>query len=520
MNIRDRMKQAIRRWLGVDRRSTIFDAASTDRLLADWISMKATADDELRWTLAKMRTRSRDLERNNGIARHFLRALAANVIGPYGFKHSPRVRNNDDTLNTKINRKITEAWDQWCEDPTIDGRMHFSGASRLWLKSVARDGEVLLRKWRSFDNRYRFALEAIDVDQLDETMNSPGNKSGSRALIHMGVEMDLATRRPVAYWVWDRPEDTTGMTLPRQRVRVVADEMIHLYDPDRIGQTRGPSWMIAAMIPLRHLNGYVESELVAARISAAKMMFFQQRQDSYGSATPQAGQTGFVTEASPGQFGVVPPGYEIAAYSPDHPSTAFGAFVKGGMRQVATSLGMSYNALGNDLEGVNYSSMRSGLLVERDYWRMIQDWWEARLLRPVYAEWMRMALLSGELVLDSRDPRKFLAVKFSGRGWPWVDPLKDMQAGVLGVSAGLASRSQLLAETGQDYEEILNELAEEQRMADEAGVSVAGPTKDAAATDAEDTTDGADAADDEPTKPTRNGHSANGTNRLPKEVRR
>jgi lambda family phage portal protein len=162
------------------------------------------------------------------------------------------------------------------------------------------------------------------------------------------------------------------------------------------------------------------------------------------------------------------------------------------MRQVATALGMSYNALGNDLEGVNYSSMRSGLLVEREYWRMIQDWWLARLLKPVYAEWMRMALLSGELVLDSRDPRKFIAVKFSARGWPWVDPLKDMQAGVMGVQNGLASRTQLLAETGQDYEEILNELAEEKRMADLAGVSVDGPeaAAAAAANDAED--DGSD----------------------------
>jgi len=77
----ERMKRRFRKWLGVEQR-TIFDAATTDRLLADWISMRGTADDELRWSLAKMRARARDLERNNGIARHFLRALATNVIGP------------------------------------------------------------------------------------------------------------------------------------------------------------------------------------------------------------------------------------------------------------------------------------------------------------------------------------------------------------------------------------------------------------------------------------------------------
>jgi len=518
MSLLKRMKRGIRRWLGVDTRS-IFDAANSDRLLADWISMRATADDELRWTLQKMRTRSRDLERNNGIARHFLRALATNVIGPYGFKHSARVRNNNGELATPINRKIADAWDEWCTDPQIDGRVHFSGGSRLWLKTIARDGEILLRKWRGFDNRFRFALEPIDVDQLDETMNADGNKSGTRNLVHMGVEMHPDTRRPLAYWVWDRPEDVSGLAVQRKRLRIVADEIIHLYDPDRIGQSRGPSWLVAAVIPLRHLNGYIESELVAARISAAKMLFFQQRQDSYGSAPSAAGQSGFITEAAPGQFGVVPPGYEIADYSPDHPATAFGAFVKGGMRQVATALGMSYNALGNDLEGVNYSSMRSGLLVERDYWRTIQDWWENRLLRPVYAEWLRMALLSGELVLDSRDFRKFLAVKFSARGWPWVDPLKDMQAGVVGIQSGLASRTSLLAETGQDFEEIVSELAEEKRIAEQAGVEIDGPEAAAAGAAAE-TDDGSDEEPGKAEKPERNGHAIPSSGRIDVSRRR
>jgi lambda family phage portal protein len=500
-----RLKRGIRKWLGVPEQRGI-DAANSGRLLADWITMNQTADDEIRWTLSKMRARARDLEKNNGIARHFLRAAAANVIGPYGFKHSPRVRNNDGQLSQQINRKISEAWDTWTTTPALDGRFHFNGLSRLLLKTVARDGEVIVRKWRG-EGKYGLALESIEADQLDEDLISDANKSGTKPNIHMGVEMD-AFRRPIAYYLWDRPADSFGLTTNRKRLRVPADEIFHLYDPDRLGQTRGPSWLVASIIPLRHLNGYIESELVAARISAAKMLFFQQKQGELGQATPAAGQTGFITEASPGQMAVVPPGYEIADYSPEHPSTAFGAFVKGGMRQVATALGMSYNALANDLEGVNYSSMRSGLLVERDYWRMIQEWWEQRFLLPLYAEWMRMAVLSGELVLDTRDARKYLSVKFAGRGWPWVDPLKDMQAGVLGIQSGLASRTQLLAETGQDFEEVISELAEEQRMADLAGVEISGPdTAGAQADDSEDEPASGEAAKEKQNGAGRNGHS-------------
>jgi capsid protein len=68
--------------------------------------------------------------------------------------------------------------------------------------------------------------------------------------------------------------------------------------------------------------------------------------------------------------------------------------------------------------------------------------------------------------------RKFLDARWIPRGWAWVDPLKDTQAGVLAVQSGLASRSSLLAEQGEDFEDVLEQLAEEEDMADAAGVSI------------------------------------------------
>jgi len=266
------------------------------------------------------------------------------------------------------------------------------------------------------------------------------------------------------------------------------------------------------MWPLKMLEGYSESEAVAARAGAAKMGFWTRKADE-----PTVGEiqgdpsTGNITmDAAPGTFDFGPDGYELQTWDANHPNTAYGAFVKAKLREIASGLGMSYNALANDLEGVNYSSMRSGLLIERDVYRCLQDWWIGAFLRPVYEAWIEVAMLTGQIVLDSRDFRRFLDVDWNPRGWPWVDPEKDTNAGIMGIQAGLTSRRRLLAEQGLDFEKVLEELADEQDMAEDYGVDISGPTPTAPAasdsTSEDETGAGDDAEDTTETGAGRNGH--------------
>ena len=445
-------------------------AADTGRLFADWLVSRMTRDDETRWTLGQIRARARDLENNDPTSRHYLRMLATNVIGADGMRLQSQVRNNDGRLNKPFNDRIEDAWNEWLWQPTRDGKQDGVSFQRLLLRTVARDGEVFVRMHRAFErNAFGFALEAIDPDLVDETYNRQAE--GGDNEIRLGVEVD-ADGRAAAYHMFLKAPSSLTSGVPRKRVRVPADEILHLYDPERVGQTRGLSWMVSAMVSLKMLAGYVESELVASRISAAKMGFFQKKQDASSAGALPSGQGSFTMEANPGTFGVLPEGWEIADFNLDHPSTAFGDFVKAALRQVSTGLGVSYNGLANDLEGVNYSSIRAGLIIERDLWRCVQRWWIGAFLRPVFAEWLNMALLHSAVTLDSRDARKFRKAKFVPRGWPWVDPLKDTQAGIAGISAGLTSRTALLSEQGMDVEEVFEELKEEKLLAEDYDIEV------------------------------------------------
>lgn len=454
---------------------SIYKGAESSRLTADWFASLSTSDDELRWSAPRLRARARDLARNNAYARAYLRLLADNVIGADGIKLQAQVRDNSTTLNRRINDRIEDAWEDWSRNVTIGVPLTLTAFSRQVLRGVARDGEVLVRLWRGYSNIYAFALEALDADQLDEQLSRARGTNGDNE-IRMGVELS-ESGLPVAYHVWESPPYTTSVESTRRRLRIPADQIIHLYDPDRIDQTRGVTWLAAAMYPLKMLDGYEEAELVASRVNASKMGFFAKKDD---------GTSGFPTAASieiesnPGTFETLPPGYELQTFDPTHPGQQYAPFVKTQLRKIASALGISYNVLANDLEGVNYSSMRSGMLCERDTWNTLQSWWISIFLTRVYSEWLNLSQLAGALKLDTRDPAKLRESKWTARGWPWVDPLKDVQAGIAGISVGLACRSDLLAEQGLDFEEVLERLAQEEALAREYGVDISGSGSDGA----------------------------------------
>lgn len=492
----------VQRAVAVFQRDSSYKGAEVNRLLADWVATLMHPDDEMRWNIRRLRARARELCRNNAYARQVLTLLATNVIGPRGFKLQAQVRNNDGTLNKRINDTIELAWDEWCEAPTVDGKLTFTRLQHLLAKSWARDGELFVRQWFSFDgNRFRYALEPIDPDQIDESLNRPAGDGKNE--IRLGIEVN-EQGRPTAYWVWNRAERFATTGAKREQIRIPAEQIIHVFDPERVNQTRGVTMFHAVMVALKMLAGYTEAELVAARTTAAKMGFFTKQKSENGAVAGidvDPSTNTIQMEAAPGIIDFAPDGYEFTPWDPQHPTTAFAPFVKWMLRETATGVSMSYNALANDLEGVNYSSMRSGLLIERDVFRCAQDLWIGAFLRPVYRNWINFALLSRALVLDQRDSQKFLPAKFSPRGWAWVDPLKDTQAGVMGIQAGLTSRQALLAEQGLDFEEVLEQLAMENEMAEEAGVSISGPTVVAV--------DNTDQQDEQPAK-TDDTKSANG----------
>jgi lambda family phage portal protein len=456
-----------------------FRGAEVSRLLADWIAWPMAPDIEMRGDLRLMRGRARELARNNAHIQRYSNLLKTNVLGVHGMKLQAQVRDAAGELDDPVNELIEDHWDRWASGPvSADGRLPLTELAQLALETTARDGESFARYVQDDGlNPYGLSLQLIDADLVDDYMNVlPG---GRQPEIRLGVEIDAWGRR-TGYWIREQygySPGTAGATF--QQYRLDASEVMHLYRPTRPNQTRGVTWYAAAMLPLQHLQGYTEAELIAARTAAAKMGFILTKDPSAPSGTDDDGSGNGARpvelEANPGSIEELDPGQEFASWDPTHPSTAFPAFVKSVLREIATALGVSYNALANDLEGVNFSSMRAGMQIERDFWQVLQQWWAQSFMQPVYERWLNNAILTRALPLPRSDWRLYTACRWGRRRWAYVNPKEDLEATAMAISLGLTSRTRVLSETSDaEFDEVIEELASETKAAKAAGVDVAG----------------------------------------------
>lgn len=489
--------RALRELRGGRQRSYAYQGSRMSRLELDWIAGVQAADEEIKRDAHRLRARARELSRNNALAKQYTRLVRLNVVGANGPTHQARIRDNAGDLNKRLNDTVEDAFAEWAQGPvTRDGRHTLVALEGQLAVAVRVDGEVLVRTWTGPNvvNKYGLLLEPIDADQLDHTYNR--DRTDGVTEIRMGVEIDDAGA-PIAYHVWDSP---FSWARQRKRERIPASQILHLYDPERVNQTRGVTDFHAVTIALHFAGEYAHYELVAARIGAAKPIIWKRivgatiAGSSDADPAADAENRAPMDELEPGMFGYAPEGYEPANVQLDHPSSAFESFMREQKREIASGLGVGYAALTSDLSMSSYSSTRHGSLLERDTWRGMQQWFIRGFMRPTYAAWMREALLVGAesggrkgLVIGSRDVRgpALLAAEFTPRGWDAVDPLKDANATIALISNGLWSRTRAAAEMGVDVDDLFDELAEEAKAAAERGITISDAAAAAAATAAE-----------------------------------
>lgn len=450
-----------------------YNAGSIDRLKSDWTTTTTSADVEVRNDVTKVRARSRQLQRDDPYARRYFRLFANNVLGWQGIKLQMKIKDAAGNLNSSANSQIENAWRKWGrkKNCTIDKRLSWRQVCRLALTSRKRDGGFLIRYVPYFNNEFSFALQCIEVDHLDVYQNVP-NYQGSGNEIRMGVELN-ANKEVVAYHLWTKHPGDYNAGSGFKLIRVPAEEILHLYLPERAHQTMGMPEIAASMSRMNMLNGYEEAEVTAARVAACKGGYITKKapEEFVGDENDTAGNK--VEEMEPGVVRELDPGEDFVEHDPKHPNTAYGPFTKTVLRGVASGMMISYNALANDLEGVNYSSIRAGVLEDREEFMMEQEDFIEDLCEPIFERWLKFALLSGQVALPVKQLQQYIdGATWQGRRWSWVDPLKDINAAVVAIENRLESRTGVVSDRGGDFETLLDEIEEEERQAEEKGVSL------------------------------------------------
>ncbi len=450
-----------------------FEAARIDRLTADWIATANSINQELQYDLDNLRRRGRQLVNNNDYAAKFVRMCQNNIVGPSGIRLQMRVEEKPGLPDRIANESIEKAWRQWSQQCDVTGQLSLRDLCDSIIGALPSDGEFLVRliKGEAARNPFNFALQVIDVDRIDTTYNGLYGQN----VVIMGVEVD-AYRRPLALHIFEaHPND--GSRSNRRRIRVPIDELLHRFRVERAEQMRGIPWMAPSMLSLHHLGNFKLSALLAAEHGANHYGFFTTPDGgSPGIGQSEHGET--ITTSQPGIFDTLPSGVSFQAYDAKYPNEVFGPFVKTTLQRIATGWRVAYHSLANDLEGVSFSSIRSGTLEERDRWAADQEWFIGCFMEPIFTHWLQMALLSGAITMPNGSAlpyaklAKFRRHEWQPRRWDWVDPKNDMEAKILGVKAGLISPQDLSASMGYDFEDTIKAIADAQDIARDYGISL------------------------------------------------
>lgn len=462
-----------------------FSAAKSDRMASGWLVKSESINQNLYDSLDVLRARSRDSYLNNDFVRRFVSMNRTNVVGARGVILQARSIGQSGKPDTAANDGIEAAWAEWGrpENCDVSERLSWVRMQLQAVTSLATDGEILARHvcGQPLGGRFGYRVQMLDPEALDVRYNEIGRGG---AFIRLGVEFN-EFGKPLAYHLrqYEDPTRAYYASNGRTYVRVPADQIVHAFSADHVGQLRGYPPISTALNRLKMLDGYFEAALTAARAGAAKMGFITSATgDEYeGDGVDASGNR--VSDFEAGVIENLATGQTFTAFDPRYPHEQFGAFVKTCLQTISGSMGpgVAYSALSGDLEGVNYSSIRTGVLEEREAWKSIQQFFIESFCSPIYERWLTMALASGEIMaagvrpapLRAANETKYRAVTWQPRRWSWVDPAKDMSANVEAINNCLTTRSAVIREQGRDPDEVFAELAAENKKMANAGILIA-----------------------------------------------
>jgi lambda family phage portal protein len=443
-----------------------FDATSGQRRLKGFITTRAHVNALIAASGPEMNARARWLVRNNGYAANAIESWAANTVGD-------GISPNSSIADATRKDAVQKLWLAWTDDADAEGLTDFYGLQRRAAREVFMTGEVFLRfrPRRSEDGlSVPLQIQMLPSEMLPLSHNGTDTNGN---IIRQGIEFDRIGRRAAYHFLRRHPGDSTDPGLSGETVRLPASEVLQIIDPVEAGQLRGVSRFAPAIVKLFLLDQYDDAELDRKKVAAMYAMFVTSPAPDNPLAPPEEEY-----EVAPGQVVRLDPGEDVTVSAPADSGATYEPFQYRTLLQISAALGIPYGYLTNDGAKGNFSNSRLSLI---EFRRRVSAWQHSvmvfQLCRPVWARFMDVAVLAGALRLPGYDRRRseYLACSWLPTKWDWVDPLKDANAEIAQIEAGLKSRTQAIAERGYDAEQVDAEIARDREREKRLGLDFRRP---------------------------------------------
>lgn len=432
-----------------------FDSVGHGQRVAHWRPSGSHVNSLLSASGSELLRQSRDLVRRNPNAANAVAKYASNAVGT-GIK--PRSLHPDE----KIRAQINDLWSEFVDESDAAGVTNFYGQQVLAARAMFEGGDCFarLRPRRAADGLpVPLQIELLESEMVPIHKTEQAIRAGH--VIRSGIEFDAMGRR-VAYHVHrNHPGDSAFFGQVQATTRVPADQLLHMFKPLRPGQIRGVPSLASVILRMRELDQYQDGTLAKQRIAASLTGFVTQDLEAAAEADPSDG-SGAILDAEIGTLQVLNPGEDIRLMEP--PKSGDEGFVKDTLRAIAAGLGLTYEQYTGDLSGVNYSSIRAGLV---EFRRETEQYQTTVLIpqfcRPTWRHFIEAGVMIGRLPAAAyrADPRAFRRVAWVPQGWRWIDPLKEVQAMLAAMDGQIMSRQTAIQQSGYDPDVIDAQIAED-----------------------------------------------------------
>lgn len=490
-------------------------AERTSRETVNWSVASVPPDRAINTVKEPADARAKDMVINDGYARGAIQTHMDSIVGA------------QYRLNSKIAwRLIPGATKEWADEAQkiIEDRFHliaesdacyldaagmntFTGKIRLGVAGFVMTGEVLeTSEWdRSSGRPLKTCFQSVDPSRL----RNPDWESDTENL-RRGVKVD-ARGKPIGYYIqrnhpnsfWPGAYNNLDFAYVPRFKPWMRPQVVHIIEQLFPDQHRGVADMVAALKRMRmtkHLqevvlqNAVINATYVAAvesEMPTAEMIVAMGGDASSPEALEQAigaylsGLQKYLSGAENIALdgAMIPhlyPGTKLNMKTLGTPGGVGTDFESSLLRHTAAALGLDYAEFSRDYSRMSYATAKLSTENTRRFMRSRKKSVADRLANQIYANVLEEFIAQGEVPLPrgfTRDDyyRPLMREAFSkcswiGTGTGQIDELKETQAAILRIKAGLSTYEIEIARLGEDWREIFEQQAIEAGVRQEKGL--------------------------------------------------
>lgn len=439
-----------------------FDAAGSGAdnrrhwLEADGLSANMAMAPDVR---KRLRDRARYEVANNPYAKGIVDTLANDVIGTGPMLKAYVDESADSTDAARVETKFAE----WCD------AVGLADTLRLMAKASIDSGEcfIVLTTNERLDDPVKLSLRLIEADRVANPAARIVDELHSD-----GIDYDDAGN-PLRYWILQAHPGGGSHLGASKASEFPAESVIHYFRRDRPEQCRGIPELTPSLTNFAQLRRYTNAVITAAETAAniSAVLFTNAPASGDEQRSLDAGDE---IEIERGMMMTLPDGYQASQLKAEQPTTTHESFVRMTVIQIGRALNVPSNVALGDSSRHNYSS---GRLDHQTYGRSLEvrrRHIELTVIDRIFAAWFREAVLvTGHLPQWMRHVGVRISHSWIWQGREHVDPAKEATAQETRLRNSTTTLARECAKSGEDWRDVIDQRAAEQRYAAARGVHLA-----------------------------------------------